>query len=214
MNYSQPGNIVFCDFDGTITTEDTFVKTIRKFTPEMTRELLPEIYALRLSLRQGVRQILESIPSRRYPEIIEFMRSEPIRSGFVPFLEFLEAQKVPVVIVSGGLRVIVETVLGELVDRVLAIHAIDVDTSKEYLQVHSDFEADTELVSKVRVMEKYPAAEQVAIGDSVTDLNMGLTASVVFARDRLAEYLAERQKSYIPWNDFFEVRDRLAERWN
>ncbi|MFM7449190.1 MAG: hypothetical protein ACKO24_11395 [Leptolyngbyaceae cyanobacterium] len=42
-----------------------------------------------------------------------------------------------------------------------------------------------------------------------TDLNMALYAPTVFARDRLAEYLNQHQTPYIPWNDFFDVRDRL-----
>jgi 2-hydroxy-3-keto-5-methylthiopentenyl-1-phosphate phosphatase len=79
--------------------------------------------------------------------------------------------------------------------------------------VQSDFEGDTELVSKVQVMAQYPADEQVAIGDSVTDLNMALTAPVVFARDRLIQYLDKQNKPYIPWNDFFDVRAQLSQRW-
>jgi 2-hydroxy-3-keto-5-methylthiopentenyl-1-phosphate phosphatase len=206
--------IVLCDFDGTITTEDTFVKMMQEFTPTLAQELLPEIYALRLTLRDGVRQTLESIPTAQYPEILAFMEGEPIRPGFVEFLDFLETQGVPIAIVSGGLRGMVETVLGPLKHRVLAIHAIEVDLGAEYLRVHSDFEAGTELVNKVAVMRRYSAKETVAIGDSVTDLNVGMEAGVVFARDRLATYLAERQKPYLQWHDFFDLRDRLDRRWN
>jgi 2-hydroxy-3-keto-5-methylthiopentenyl-1-phosphate phosphatase len=63
-------------------------------------------------------------------------------------------------------------------------------------------------------MELYESDEKVAIGDSVTDLNMALSSPLVFARDRLAQYLDHQQKSYIFWNDFFEVRDYLAQRWS
>ncbi|MCT7967681.1 HAD-IB family phosphatase [Laspinema sp. D1] len=206
--------IVLCDFDGTITTEDTFVKMMQEFTPTLARELLPEIYALRLTLRDGVRQTLESIPTARYPEILAFMKGEPIRPGFVEFLDFLEQEGVPIAIVSGGLRGMVETVLGPLKHRVLAIHAIEVDLGAEYLQVHSDFEGGTELVNKVAVMRRYSAGETVAIGDSVTDLNVGMEAGVVFARDRLAAYLRDRQKPYLEWHDFFDLRDTLHRRWN
>jgi 2-hydroxy-3-keto-5-methylthiopentenyl-1-phosphate phosphatase len=43
---------------------------------------------------------------------------------------------------------------------------------------------------------------------------MALSSPLVFARDRLAQYLDHQQKSYIFWNDFFEVRDYLAQRWS
>ena len=202
--------IVFCDFDGTITATETFVTVLKEFAPDLAAELMPQMYALKVTLREGVRQILESIPSSRLPEIIEFTRTQPMRSGLPEFLDFLDSQHIPFVVVSGGLRLMVEAVLGELGQRTQAIHAIDVDASGSYLRVLSAYEGETELVDKVKVMELYPADEKIAIGDSVTDLNMGLTAPIVVARDRLAQYLDERNKQYTPWNNFFDVRDSLS----
>lgn len=206
--------IVFCDFDGTITVEETFVAVLKKFAPEVSAKLIPQIYAKRLTLREGVKQILQSIPSASYPEIIEFTKPQLMRPGFVEFLDFLDFQGVPLIVISGGLRGMVEIVLDKLVHRVESIYAVDVDTSSAYLKVISQYEGDTELIAKVQVMDKYPADEKIAIGDSLTDLNMGLQASVVFARSPLAEYLDEHQKPYIPWNDFLEIRNYLAKSWS
>ncbi|HLO86930.1 MAG TPA: HAD-IB family phosphatase [Nostocaceae cyanobacterium] len=205
--------VVFCDFDGTITVEETFVAVLKKFAPEVAANLLPQMYSRQVTLREGVRTILESIPATSYPEILEFTRSQPIRPGFGQLLDFLDVQQVPLVVVSGGLRGMVEVVLGELVERVQAIHAVDVDTSGNSLQVISKYEAGTELVAKVQVMAEYPADEQIAIGDSLTDLNMALHASLVFARYPLTKYLDEQQKSYIPWDDFEEIYHYLASVW-
>ena len=206
---NKPKKIIFCDFDGTITAEETFVGMLKHFTPELSAKLMPEMYALRLTLRQGVRQLLESIPSKKYPEILEYSSTKKIRAGFVEMLDYLDTQNIPFIIVSGGLRGMVETVLGPLKNRVQAIYAVDVDTCSEYLQVKSEFEAGNELVSKVLVMEKHPTEQTIAIGDSVTDLNMAMEASLVFARDRLSHYLNERQKPYIPWDNFFDIRNYL-----
>ena len=206
--------VVFCDFDGTITVEETFVAMLKHFAPELSSQLMPEMYARRLSLRSGVRQLLESIPSECYGEIVEFSRGKLMRPGLVELLDFLDDRKVDFAIVSGGLRVMVETVMGDLVNRASVIYAVDVDASGPRLQVNSEFEGDTELVSKVRVMDRHPADEQVAIGDSLTDFNMALQASSVFARDRLAEYLDEQQKPYTKWDNFFDVLESLSQKWN
>lgn len=203
--------IVFCDFDGTITAEETFVAVLKRFAPDLAAQLIPQMYARQLTLRQGVRQILESIPSSSYPEILEFTKRQDIRPGFQELLDWLESEKVPIVVISGGLRGMVEVVLGDLLPRILAIHAIDVDTSASDLRVVSEYEGGTELVNKVQVMAQYPDVEKIAIGDSITDLNMALETPIVFARDRLAQYLDEQQKPYIPWNDFFQVRDYLKQ---
>jgi len=206
--------VVFCDFDGTITVEETFVAMLKHFAPELSSQLMPEIYARRLSLRSGVRQLLESIPSECYGEIVEFSRGKLMRPGLVELLDFLDERKVDFAIISGGLRIMVETVMGDLVHRASVIYAVDVDPSGPRLQVNSEFEGDTELVSKVRVMGQHPAEEQVAIGDSLTDFNMALQASSVFARDRLAEYLDEQQKPYTKWDNFFDVLESLSQKWN
>ncbi|NJK70487.1 MAG: HAD-IB family phosphatase [Microcoleus sp. CSU_2_2] len=211
---TNPKRVVFCDFDGTITVEETFVGMLKQFAPKKSSQLMPEMYARRLSLRSGVRQLLESIPSECYGEIVEFSKGKLMRPGLVELLDFLDAQRVHFVIVSGGLRVMVEAVMGDLVQRASAIYAVDLDASGPRLQVNSEFEGDDELVSKVRVMGQYRASEQVAIGDSLTDFNMALQASSVFARDRLAEYLDEQQKPYIKWDNFFDVLDNLSHQWN
>lgn len=212
--------VVFCDFDGTITAVETFAGMLKEFAPELSAELVPQMYARKLTLRDGVRQLLESIPSQRYGEVIAYADDKPIRPGLDELIDFLDAQAVPFVVVSGGLRGMVERVLSRtrdgktpIIERVASICAVDIDPSSEYLQVASEFEAETELVAKVQVMAKYPAEETVAIGDSVTDINMALKANTVFARDRLIHYLEAENKPYIRWNDFFEVRDRLAETW-
>lgn len=212
--------VVFCDFDGTITAVETFVGMLKELTPELCSQLMPEMYARRLTLQEGVRQLVESIPSARYPEIIEYSKTKPIRPGLTELVDFLETQSVPFVVVSGGLRCMVETVLGQvntkgksLLERVEEIYAVDVNTSGEFLEVISEFEGDSELVAKVQVMALHRAEEQIAIGDSVTDLNMALAAPIVFARDRLSQYLDEENKSYTPWQDFFDVREQLHQWW-
>jgi 2-hydroxy-3-keto-5-methylthiopentenyl-1-phosphate phosphatase len=203
--------IVFCDFDGTITVEETFVAMLKRFTPEVSGQLLPEIYAKRVTLRQGVRKMLESIPSSCYPEIVEFTRSQTIRAGFLDFLDFLDAEEIPLVVISGGLQSMVESVLEPFADRISAIHAIDVDTAGSCLRVNSRYESGTEMVAKAKIMTSYDADETIVIGDSITDWNIALAASLVFALPALANYLEEHKKSYISWNDFIDVRKQLAQ---
>ena len=207
--------IVFSDFDGTITLHDTFVDLLKKFsTPGLADRLMAQMYAQTLTLRKGVTQLLESIPSDQYLNIIEFSKTHPIRLGFPEFLDFLESHDVPCVVVSGGIRVMVETVLEEFKPRLAGIHAVDLDASGEFFKAIPTYAGETELVAKVNIMAKYEFDQSIAIGDSITDFNMAMAADLVFARDRLAKYLDEQGKSYVPWNDFFEIRDYLDQYWS
>ena len=205
---------VFSDFDGTITATETFAVMMRKFAPELSAELVPRMMARELSLRVGVRQILEAIPSKAFPGVLEQVRQAPLRPGLVEFMDFLDERGVPLVVVSGGLADMVAAAMGDLLQRAHAVHAINIDTSGPTLGVQSDFEDGDELVAKVRVMEKYPSERSVSIGDSVTDIHMSEKADIVFARDRLTGYLTDLGVSFIPWNDWHDVRTTLEKLWD
>jgi 2-hydroxy-3-keto-5-methylthiopentenyl-1-phosphate phosphatase len=211
----KSSRVVFCDFDGTITTKDTFVGVLEKFTPEVAAKLLPIVYRREITLKEGVQQALGSIATDDYPNIIEYIAQQPIRSGFKEFLDFLNYLEIPLVVISGGLTGMVKAVLEhqQLIESVTAIYAGEVDLSGKYLQVYSSVESETELVAKAQVMAKYSALETIAIGDSVTDINMALAADLVFARDRLMGYLDTENKPYIQWQDFYEVQDYLTAYW-
>ncbi len=211
----NPSRVVFCDFDGTITSQDTFVTMLEKFTPEAAAQFLPAIFRREITLKQGIHRTLGSIQTVHYAEIIEFISHQPIRPGLKEFLDFLNDAEVPFIVLSGGLTDMVRAVLErqELIGSVRAIHAGEVALTGDFLQAYSKIESDTEFVAKAKVMEKYPAQEKIAIGDSVTDINMSLAADLVFARDRLKQYLDTENKPYLPWQDFWEIKDYLAARW-
>lgn len=208
--------VVFCDFDGTITAIETFAGMLKEFSPELSAELMPKMYHRQISLRVGVRQILESISSTCYSDILAYAQDKPIRAGLAEFLDFLQVQKVPFVVVSGGLREMVEMVLIRegLLNKVSAIFAVDIDLNSPQLKVCSDFEDQTELVAKVKVMAQYSVDESIAIGDSLTDINMASAADLVFARDRLIDYMEAEHKPYIPWHDFTDIQNYLAKHWH
>ncbi|GBC62781.1 2-hydroxy-3-keto-5-methylthiopentenyl-1-phosphat e phosphatase [Desulfonema ishimotonii] len=206
--------IVFCDFDRTITVRETFVDILRRFAGESYDKVAPSFRSGKVTLRQGVRMLVESIPSDRYPEMLAHIRRQDIRPGFPEFLDFLAERAVPFVVISGGLIGLVSARLESLSDRIHAIHAADVRDDGDYLQVESPFEGGTELVAKVDVMSRYVFDEAVAIGDGLTDRNIAMTASVVFARDGLQAWLRESGKAFFAWEDFFDIRERLARMWD
>lgn len=204
---------VFCDFDGTITSKESLEGVFKRFAPDLYLPIKEKMMSLEITIREGVRQVLESIPSTRYPEILEYVKSISIRPGFEQMLDFLDAQSVPFVVVSGGLRGMVDARLGNLVNRAHKIFAADVDTSGEFLKVISDFEGGSELVAKVDVMNLFDAKQRIVIGDGATDINMAQEATLVFARDSLAFFLGQMKIPYKEWSDFFDVKNALCVLW-
>ena len=205
--------IVFCDFDGTITAEETFVGMLKRFAAESydaTENLLIEG---KITLGEAVRRLVESIPSKRYPQVLDYVKDKPIRQGFSELLDFLYFHGVPLIVVSGGLMGSVSAKLVPFQHRIHAMYAAEVAAEGDFLRVRSDFESATELVAKTRVMGLYRYEQSIVIGDGITDLNIAMTTDLVFARDRLCGYLTEKGKPFIRWEDFFDVCNHLSKRW-
>ncbi len=205
--------IVFCDFDGTITVEETFVGMLKQFATVPYEEVETQLIEGKLTLREAVRRLVESVPSKYHSHVLQYIDDKPIRDGFMELLDFLHYHGVPFVVVSGGL---VESVSAKLIpyrERIHEIYAAETDNSGEFLRVSSKFESQSELVAKTRVMDRYICDQSVVIGDGITDLNIAMAADLVFARGQLAGFLETRGKPHIIWKDFFDVCNHLSKRW-
>ena len=214
MSLNQCSAKVFCDFDGTITSCETFVGALKHFSPLLANELLPKVLSKEITLRQGIRQIIESIPSSVYPdELLNFTQDKPIRHGLLSLIDYLDSRQIPLIVVSGGFRCLVEAILKreKLFERCSKIYGLDIDSSQEKLKVTSEWESGNELVAKVDVIKQECRNNEkiIVIGDSLTDLNASKCADIVFARDTLCNYLKEENIEFIEWIDFDDVKTKL-----
>lgn len=200
---------VFCDFDGTITAKESLMAVFEHFVPDKWHEMEEKLMSGTVTLRTGVRQVLEAIPSAKYPETLDFVSRIPLRPGFAELLDFLETRGVPFVVISGGVRGMVEAGLGDMINRVQEVFAADVDDSGPYLKVNSRFEGGDELVAKVDVMNRFDADFRIVIGDGITDYNMARHGDLVFARSRLAGHLEKNKINHVQWEDFNDIRQIL-----
>ncbi len=198
--------IVFADFDGTITMEDTLAGAIRLFTdPEEFRLYSQKLARGEMTLSQVVRYAFDGAPSDRLPRMLDYVRSVPLRPGFSDFLDEMDRRGIPVVVISGGVRQFVEQTLAPLRDRFLGLHAVDLDVSGPRMRLVSAYDDGNELLKKTDVMALYGYRRCVGIGDSFTDRNMAQAVDTVFARDILAQYLGKLGVPYLPYEDFHDV---------
>lgn len=198
--------IAFVDFDGTITMEDTLAGAMRKFIDPAEFALYSEKLARgEVTLSQVVRRAYDGAPSSLLPELLDYVRSVPLRPGFAEFLDTCEELDIPVVVISGGIRQFLEQKMGPYRDRLLGMHAVELDVSGPRMRLISEYDDGSELLKKTDVMALYPCSRSIGIGDSFTDRNMAQAVDTVFARDVLAQFLDRLGRPYIPYEDFYSV---------
>lgn len=197
--------IVFCDFDGTITVNETFRKVLQRFVPEIAATVVPQIDAGSITLRDGVSQLIAGLRCDQRQAIIDYVRPEPIRAGFGEFVDLLAGRGIPLVVVSSGLRFYIEQLLAPWRSGIHAIHALDVSCDGTHLQLRLDHDHPREAMPKEWVLRSYAAEYRIAIGDAVSDFEMVKAADRVLARDRLLQTLREQGRAVEPFEDFHDV---------
>lgn len=198
------------DFDGTITAEDTLDGCMRRTIDPVVYDVKHnEMLSGKITLSQAIHMAFGMIPSSRFSEMMEYVRGVPIRKGFDDLLAAMKEQGTPVVVVSGGLKPYVEEKLAPYRDRLLDIHSVELDLSDRYMRLVSEYEECGDLLQKTLVMSRYDYKTAICVGDSHSDVRMAKASQLVFARDLLAKLLEKQGVHYIPWSDFYEVRDNI-----
>lgn len=201
--------IVFCDFDGTITQQDTLQALCERFLPERADALLAGMATGRLTLRAGLSELIGSLRSSDADEIVRFVCRQPLRAGFETFLQHMRDRRIPVVVLSSGMRFCIEARLAPWRTLIHAIHALDVDLGGTHMRARLDAADTPEALPKAEIMRDYPGHPKIAIGDSFSDQRMALHADHVFARDRLLTYLRRRRTAALPYRDFHDIIRRF-----
>ena len=203
--------MVFCDFDGTISERETLRALLMHFVPETAGPIIARLDARAMTLRDALPQLVTAIPSRLRGEIIAYTASEPIREGFGELLDYLAGRAIPFVVLSSGLGFYIEAMLAPYRERIHAIHALEVDTSGEYMRLNLAHDHPREAMPKAWVMRDYGARHTIAIGDAMSDLEMAAAADTVFARDRLLAHMRERGRPVHAFQNFHDVCRQLRD---
>ncbi len=204
--------IIFVDFDGTITTEDTLARAIKLFAdPDEFREYNEKLEKGQMTLSQVVRYAFDGAPADQLAKMLEYVDSVSIRPGFEEFLDKMNALNIPVVVISGGVRQFSERKLAPYRDKLTDLHAVDLSIEDEKMKLISSYDDGNELLKKTDVMALYQYEHAIGIGDSFTDMNMSQAVDTIFARDLLAKYLEKMGKPYLPYEDFFDIIQGIEE---
>lgn len=204
--------IVFCDFDGTITEKDMVISICEKFCPPTWRQVVEAILDRSITVKEGITKMFAMIPSSKGQDILDFAhKTMKPRAGFMEFLTFCKQNGIRFIVCSGGVEFFIRPLMEPYKEWIDKIYAIPADFSSPMIQLTPNNACETEGMCKVSVMEKYPDAISILIGDSITDLHGARKANVVFARAGLKKYLDEEKIPYYPFETFHDVLKQLSQ---
>ncbi len=209
--------IIFCDFDGTITENDNIINIMKYFNPPGWEPIKNDILARRISVREGVGRLFGLLPTSHREEIANFtINNARIRLGFNEFIHYCQDQKIRLLITSGGIDFFVFPILSSFPLPKQDIYCNASDFSGKHIRILWPFACDEQCnndcgMCKPSILRSFSPDSffKIAIGDSITDLEVAKMADLVIARDFLLQKCKEQALPYKEFNSFFDVIDIL-----
>ncbi|MGE6489668.1 2-hydroxy-3-keto-5-methylthiopentenyl-1-phosphate phosphatase [Paenisporosarcina sp. NPDC076898] len=207
---TQP--VIFCDFDGTITTKDNIMAIMKKFAPPEWEPIKDQILGQEISIQQGVTQLFNLLSTDQKDEITQFVLNQAqIREGFEDFVAYTKAQHIPLFIVSGGIDFFVKPLVKDQIEDE-RIYCNEADFSGETITINWPHTCDEHCSNgcgccKPSIIRKLSDDNtyKIVIGDSITDLQAAKLADKVIARDFLSEKCEELNLPFEPFETFSDV---------
>jgi 2-hydroxy-3-keto-5-methylthiopentenyl-1-phosphate phosphatase len=205
--------LLVIDFDGTITERDTLDLIVHEFGDPEVRLRTERELSKTLTLHEVIARQYESV-QRPLLEVLEWAAQHVrFRPGFHEMIGFAGSRGWPVIIVSSGVREVIEHLLARegLEVASLVANSVAADTAGWRVRFHVQQACDVcgEPCKRQTVEALRGRHRLIYVGDGYSDGCAALAADRVFARRRLAAYLEERGVPFEPFEDFFQIIEAL-----
>jgi len=208
---------LFIDFDGTITENDVGYEFFKRFTHGKTEAKVRmyrngEINAI--EVLQYECDIYNENPASE-SEVSEFINSQKIRAGFQDLVKFARHSRLNLTVLSAGFDFYIKPIMKRF-----GFDSIDVLATPTIIsdrKLYPDFvhfnESECSRCSNCKGYQirrlLQPDHKSIFIGDGHSDFHGALASDIVFARSFLAEMMADQDKRYLLYKDFFDIVKHL-----
>jgi 2-hydroxy-3-keto-5-methylthiopentenyl-1-phosphate phosphatase len=194
---------VVVDWDGTATEVDGLHLVLLEFGDDEIFDAHESRLGRDLTLHEVIAGEFRTVRAP-LPEVVDWVRDNArLRAGFGDF-----ARRHRPVVVSSGFHELIEPVL-EREGLELEVRANRLDARPDGWRVlFRSHEACSVCGEPCKRSDMAGLGDFVYVGDGFSDRCVAEAATMVFARDGLAEYLSARGVEYEPFEDFHDV-DRL-----
>jgi len=209
---------IACDFDGTITRNDTLHLIVARYGEAGLWEAIePRLRAGELTLEQAMEREFAGV--RATPEQVRelVLHEAGLRAGFSELVAWARDRGHRLVVLSSGFRSVIDAVLERWGLGHLEVASHEAEFTPEGCRIVWADRGERCVVCGRRckrhdVRARHDGETLVLVGDGVSDRCVARMVEVVFARSHLARDLTADGVPFVPFEDFNEVREALEAR--
>ncbi|CAH2215152.1 MtnX-like HAD-IB family phosphatase [Tepidibacter aestuarii] len=201
--------IVICDFDGTITIEDTVNSMADKFAGDRWRDLDEMWMSGKYNASEISQKILDMMNTNEI-ELKEFVRGIDIDPKFKEFIDYIREKCIEFYIISDGFDFNIENILEKNdIEGLMSFSNILQFEGSKLLGVYPNSNEDckkcgnckSNLINDINLDNK----KVIYIGDGHSDKCASKKADYIFAKKSLADYLRDSEIEFVEFEDFSDV---------
>jgi 2,3-diketo-5-methylthio-1-phosphopentane phosphatase len=202
--------LAFCDFDGTIATDDVTDLVLNRFAPPEWRGIEARWEAGLINSAECMRAQMRLLHAGQ-DELDEFLDQVEIDPGFRDFKRFCDHSGIEMAIVSDGVDYFIRRVLalnGITGITIVANRLIMTETGfdLDFPHAHPDCRVAAGVCKCAALKGSGP---HIYVGDGRSDFCAARSANMVFAKGKLAAYCRRETIPHVAYGDFFDVLDAM-----
>jgi len=204
---------VFSDFDGTIAHPDTLNFLAERFAgTEFRCEIGRQIVSGQMSLRDAIQREVGVIQGTMDEVLALLNRHVEVDASFPLFARWCFQQQIPLTVLSGGMRQVIENLLRPFDLPGVRILANDIKIEND--RWHLEFLDSTHWGHDKGValrQAKEAGQTTVFLGDGLSDRGAAVEADLLFAKAGLARFCQEESIPFRQFDTFSEVQAVLSQ---
>ena len=202
--------VVFCDFDGTITTRDTCDAVLTRFADPSWHEVDERFHRGEIGSSECIMHQFGTIRSSDGEVRHHLADTIEIDRDFVPFARAVETAAIPLIILSDGFELNIEAVLSAHRLGHLRRFANRIEFTPSGPVIAFPHSKDGCLVEaghcKCAQIERWRGDRHVVlIGDGYSDRCAARLAHTIFAKGVLREHCEEQSIDHTPYRTFADI---------
>ena len=213
--------VIFCDFDGTITINDTVDHLLSIYANKNWINIEESWKNGEIGSKECLKKQLECIDYISEKQLNEFIEDIEIDVYFINFLEFIKIQenlnhkKIELYVVSDGFDFFINRTLEKYgIKRFVKVFSNKLNYSKGKLTpvfpLFNPYCKKDSGLCKCEIIKKFKKDMKVLyIGDGTSDICAANLADILFAKDSLAEYCDQNAIKYIKFETFKDICEYL-----
>jgi 2-hydroxy-3-keto-5-methylthiopentenyl-1-phosphate phosphatase len=203
--------IIFCDFDGTVTKQDTIDSLLEMYANKEWHFYEEQWANNEIGSKECLEKQIGCIDNFTSVDFQNFINTVEIDETFINFYKDVLENKIPFYIISDGFRLIIESVFEKYNLPIPTIFSNEIVIENCNLIPSFPKSNPAKCLVKAGMCKcsviELEKKEIVYIGDGRSDLCASRLVKTLFAKGKLQTLCQEINRDYIPFTNFLEIQN-------